>query len=527
MLRALLKKQLLELNTWLFFNKKTGKRRGRGDLLLLLFGYTLLMALLAAFFGFTAYSLCAPLVAVGLDWLYFTLVGGAAVLLGVFGSVFSTYASLYAARDNELLLSMPIPPRYIIGARLFGVWFWGAIYTAIAYLPALVVHQAVAGFSALSLLFGLLTFLLLSVFVLTLSALLGFVVAKISIFLKGKSFVTVLVALAGVALYYLVYFKLGELLAQALENIATVEQSIRRVPLLYWLGDAAVGGALSFLCLFLGTALLLALVLFWMDRSFLTMATVGGSATGHKHRQRENRVRGVSRALLSREMRRFTSSATYMLNSALGTILIPAVAVFVAIKRGDLLPIVSAYPQLFLAIVTLFLCAASTTNNITAPSVSLEGKTIWLMQSLPVPPWRVLVAKLSLHLLLTEPPVLISGAVLGIVLGFGAWEVLLMLLVAGVFVLLSACFGLFLNLLRPSLTWTNETAPIKQSLPVTLALFGGWGLLALLGFGYYYLAPYLSATLYLGLSLAFFALLSLALLLWLRRRGAEIFAYLS
>ncbi len=527
MLKALLKKQLLELNTWLFFNKKTGKRRGRGDLLLLLFGYTLLMALLAAFFGFTAYTVCVPLVSVGLDWLYFTLVSGMAVLLGVFGSVFSTYAALYAARDNELLLSMPIPPRYIMAARLFGVWFWGAVYAALVYLPAIAVHQAVAGFSVLSLLFGLLTFLLISLFVLTLSALLGFVVAKISIFLKGKSFVSVIVALVGVALYYLVYFKLGEALAQAMENIATVSESVQRVPPLYWLGHAAVGGVLSFLWLLLSVALLLLLVLLWMDRTFLKMATAGGSAAAHKRHRGEDRVRGLSRALLSRELRRFTASATYMLNCSLGTVLIPAITVFAVIKRADLLPIVSAYPQLFLLLITLLLCATTTMNNITAPSVSLEGKAIWLVQSLPVHPWRVLVAKLSLHLLFTLPPVLISGAALGVAFGFGAGEVLLMTLCAGAFVLLSACFGLFMNLMRPNLSWTNETAPIKQSLPVLLSIFGAWALLALLGFAYYYLAPYLSATLYLGISLLFFALLSVALLSWLRRRGAEIFAYLS
>ena len=43
-----------------------------------------------------------------------------------------------------------------------------------------------------------------------------------------------------------------------------------------------------------------------------------------------------------------------------------------------------------------------------APSVSLEGKSLWLLQSLPVTPWQVLRAKLSVQLLLTSAP----GAVL-------------------------------------------------------------------------------------------------------------------
>ena len=34
-----------------------------------------------------------------------------AIVLGAFGSVFNTYSSLYLAKDNDLLLSMPIPVR--------------------------------------------------------------------------------------------------------------------------------------------------------------------------------------------------------------------------------------------------------------------------------------------------------------------------------------------------------------------------------------------------------------------------------
>ena len=49
-----------------------------------------------------------------MDWLYFTLMGLVAIFLGAFGSVFNTYSSLYLAKDNDLLLSLPIPLRVII-----------------------------------------------------------------------------------------------------------------------------------------------------------------------------------------------------------------------------------------------------------------------------------------------------------------------------------------------------------------------------------------------------------------------------
>ena len=62
---------------------------------------------------------------------------------------------------------------------------------------------------------------------------------------------------------------------------------------------------------------------------------------------------------------------------------------------------------------TAALCMLASMNDMAAPSVSLEGKSLWLLQSLPVTPWQVLRAKLRLQLLLTAIPVLAVPGVRG------------------------------------------------------------------------------------------------------------------
>ena len=42
-----------------------------------------------------------------------------AIMLGAFGSVFNTYAGPYLPKDNDLLLSMPIPVSSLVAARAF------------------------------------------------------------------------------------------------------------------------------------------------------------------------------------------------------------------------------------------------------------------------------------------------------------------------------------------------------------------------------------------------------------------------
>ena len=121
MFKALLKKQFMEINSWLLQDKKSGKRRSVGGMVLLIAVYVVLFASLGVVFYGTGLTLCEPMTELGLSWFYFAVMGLLSVLLGVFGSVFNTFATLYKAKDNELLLSMPIPPVCIIASRLLGV----------------------------------------------------------------------------------------------------------------------------------------------------------------------------------------------------------------------------------------------------------------------------------------------------------------------------------------------------------------------------------------------------------------------
>ena len=93
-------------------------------------------------------------------------------------------------------------------------------------------------------------------------------------------------------------------------------------------------------------------------------------------------------------------------------------------------------------------------NDMAAPSVSLEGKSLWLAQSLPVKPWQVLRAKLAVHLTLTGVPAAVCYVLLAFAHPFSAAELLLGAVLIPGYVLLMASFGLFVGLKMPNLRWT-------------------------------------------------------------------------
>lgn len=532
MLRILLKKQLLEINRGFFYDQKKGKRRSRASSAAMIIAYLLLMVgILGGMFTYLSVRLCTPLVQAGMGWLYFTLCSLIAVALGVFGSVFNTYAGLYLAKDNDLLLSLPIPVRHILAARMLGVYLMGLMYSGVVLIPAIVVYFCTVKQTAASVLGCVLLLVLVTIFVLFLSCLLGWVVAKISLKLKNRSFAAVFLSLVFLGAYYFVYFKAQAWIRELVENAAVYGAAIRgKAYPLYLLGRVGEGDGFAMPVVSAVVLGLFALTCFVLARSFLRIATASSKTAKAVYREKAARVRPLSRALLYKELGRFTSNPNYMLNCGFGLLFLPVAAVFLLLRGNSFLPVLTELFAEHPATVPVLLCAAvcllSSMNNMAAPSVSLEGKSLWLLQSLPVRPWQVLRAKLAMQLLLTEIPVALCAVCAAAISPGTPAERLLLIGNCLLFVLMMALFDLSAGTKWANVTWTNEITPIKQSLSVMLSLFGGWILAAAIAVGYLLGGWHLGGAAYLAVCAAVMLVLALLLYRWLRRRGTKIIAEL-
>ena len=533
MIRALLKKQMAEVFSWIFMDpKKKTRRTGKGMIGYLLL-YGALITYLCGMFFVMAKFLCEAFAPMGLSWFYFALMGMLAIVLGVFGSVFNTYASLYLAKDNDTLLAMPIPPRVILFARLAGVYLTGLFFELIVMLPTTVAWFLYGEPNALGAIFVILIPFILSFFVLSLSCLLGLLVAAISVRIKRKSLVTTVFALGFFALYMWGYTKLMSSLTDLLAVVGDIAEAVKG-PLypFYHMGLSGEGKPLSFL-IFAGIVLgIFFLVYLLLSRSFLSLATTNKGAARAVYKREKAAQKSVSRALFGKELKRFVSSPTYLLNCGLGALFLPIAGVALLVFREDINALLPLFAELFGSadVVPLLLaamaCMMSTMIDITAPSVSLEGKHLWILQTLPVHPAKALRAKLAVHLAIAAPITLFATVCLLIAVPTSLAFVFLIPSATLLFAALVALFGLFMNLKAPNLAWTSETIPVKQSMSVTVTLFGGWGAIVALGALYVPLHGHIHPALYLGLCCSVLAAACVYLFHWINRKGAEIFAAL-
>ncbi len=524
MLKALLKKQALASAAF-FLQGKDGKRRSTGAII----GFAALMLLAFVSMGYLMYELgamlCTAFVSQGLTWLYFAFMGGMAFALGMIGSIFMAKSRLYEAKDNDLLLSMPISPWAVLFSRMVGLYAYTLLFEALVFLPALIAYFVGVGFSALLLFLGVLCLLLMPLGTLALCCLLGWLLALLAAKLPAKNILTTVCALLFMVGYFFLYSKLNEYLGYVIANGGVVAEKVKTLLFPLWkLGQACEGNWGAFGLYFLLSVLPFVLVYLLLSKTYLRLATANRGEKKVKYKSKESKQGSPFKALLKKEAMRFTKNPMIALNAMLGTaflVILPFVILFSADVKTLLLML--GGKEIAAMLVAAILCMTLSMNMVSACAVSLEGESLWVVRSLPVPTEQVLLAKAGFHFLTTAIPSLFASVFIGIVLRLGVGYTVGVAILSTLFAACGAFFGVLVNLKMPNLRWTNELVAVKQSFSTILTMFAEWGILLLLVGGYFLFGQHLFAGGYLLVCIALLAATDGLLWVWLCRRGVKIF----
>lgn len=536
MLKALLRKEFLESFSFLFVSKKKGTRRTVGAII----GFVLIIsvALFSVCYVFWEMSglLCEPLVTGGLAWVYFAMTALIGTGLSVVGSIFTTKAKLYEAKDNDFLLSMPIPARMILSVRMISLYLFAFFFANVAFIPAVVRYALVFDLTAPMLCGVAVSVLLVPLGALAISCLLGWLIAWLASKIPAKNLVTTILSVVFFAAYFVLYSKINEYLNYVIEHGEQVSLKIKSYLYPFWkLGLACTGdwaATAVFAVLFIGA---FAVIYIIIDRTYFRLATANKGRRKVKYRERTHKQRSVLSALLKNEAKRYFGNPMVVLNGFMGIFFSVAAVIFAAFNR-DLVDALSKPSwaggiTLWAGGITLALCAMfgffAASNIISSVSVSLEGKNIWLLQSMPLSARTVLFMKIIFHVLASLPVLLLSSGVFALLFDVGLWLGALLLAFVCVFDVFFAFLGLFINLKMPKLDWTSEAACVKQSGSSVIALFSAWGIVGTLTAGYFWFGKYLPAWGYILLTIGVLSLAIGAFWAWLTKRGVKIFGRLS
>jgi len=450
--------------------RRTGKREGRG----FQYGLAAVAVVVVAYMGFWAWVLSIGLNPIGYEWVILP-VGLLIISAMIFAfGLYTLNSVLFESSDTDQLFAYPLSKFTIVAGKVGGLVVENWLVSAVFWLPFVAVYGWFAHPGFVFYLFALVCLLIMPGVPLFAMGLISFITGVVASGVRFRRFLSVIVTIGLVA-------GLGVAVSRAINHLKldAIGGDIFAAMQRYY---PPIGYATTALAT--GSAGAMALAVVWNVVPFLLLCglisltyTYIRSRTQMVAKPKTSRVTytaaTTSSALLRKEFARLLASPNYLLNSFVGLILLWLVAFFV----GRIVPQIQTLISLLrvpglsvgMLLLAMFLMLLALTNT-TAPSISLEGKSLWVVQSLPLRGVEVLKAKLTMHVAIIVPGTLVAAIIATITCHLTPGDFWQIVLPCVLFTTISGCLGLIYNLHFHRFDFYNDQQAVKNSASVLLTM---------------------------------------------------------
>ncbi len=513
-LMILLKTELMNrfrFNT--FTHEKDPKKKGR--IISVAVAFLILMIMLSGYSFGLAYGFGSIGMAYVIPGYALTITS----IVTVFFTFFKTNGILFGARDYDMLMALPIRTETIITAKFLSMYVNNLAFAMLVMIPMAVGYSMYAPVHVISILSWILGILAAPLFPMTIAAILGTIIIGIGSGFKHKVLVQVVLTIAVVVGISAISFTVQKTAAQDealfLAMFADLGMTISNMlhqiyPLSAWF-DGAVNHHQIFS---VGLLVIVSLAVYGMFTFICGKCyrKINSSLKSH-HAVSNYKVGTLKRssmmsALIWKECKRFTSSVPYMMNIGMGLILallVSIISIFTGIDKviatmniGDM----SVISPVLTNIMPFAIAMVVNMCNTTSVSLSLEGRNLWVVQSLPISRKTLLQGKMLFNIVLVLPVSLICNIIFIFQLHVNGLMALLYLVFAVTSVLFSTVWGCFINVHFPNFSWENEIQVIKQGMSSMIGIFSSMIFYILMAVGTIFLShQVLGEVIVLGASL--------------------------
>lgn len=481
------------------FEGKKSKARFVGVIALMCVAFLAPLVLICMTLWFAAQTMLAMGMGAEMLAAVFTM----AQIMVLMLSAFTYINSMFFAKDNELVLNMPLRGVEIFSAKLIATYLNELVISALVTIPVAVITAAAGIQAGYGSMFGagywiLIPFAiaLLPVMPLLLLSIVSFPIAllvqKASKYPVLSAVLQAVLLMAFIALCYLLGYSGGYAMSsdetqvdtgmfQSLGGISFYTRFLAKA----MLGSSAAGNFFAFLGITVAMAAVAIGLSVLLYRRAIAMSVEGGANTKRKVKTDEHVNKGTFRALVTAHAKTLSRTPDVLVNLIL-TMAMPAL---MAVIMGFVMPsgeeIAAEDPDAatpyfgYFAVgmvvwITMF---TSPMSNIGASfAFSLDKDNIAVLKSLPVTGKEVFKSKL----IVSDAVSLISVVAVTVVLAFTAdipfWGYVLFPLLVGVYLISCNAFTMSRDVANPHFNWMNVKELTKASNSATQFIMMGVGL---------------------------------------------------
>ena len=485
-LKSLLKACLSsDMNLFKISNKK---KKGKGSVVLPI----VLAIYLMGYIGFMSFGLYNELDKQGSAYVLLSIFTFAITLLTLIEGMYKTGSLLFNCKDDDLLLSLPIKRSTVLFVRIFKFYLFELLYNSLFLLPVILAYIPFSKSLITYIPVAILVILLSPIIPIAISSIIGALTSTISTRFKHKNIVEIVLSFVLLAVVFFVSMNGTKFMDYLVNNASKLNDVITK----YYYPAGVVGKlANNFniidLLIFVGLNLVVFLLtIFMISKVYFKINTMVRS-TKSKTSKNKNYVvktRSIRSSLIKKELNTFFSTPVFIVNSGFGLVLFIIIVALMIFK-------VDMFSKMFIhtntgnaldnnlfmnnisLIILMMMVFTSFMTSITNSVISLEGRNINILKSLPVKVKTILMSKIYACMVITTPVFILGLIALLIKFKLNIIEFILLIMLSIMMPLISHFIGILVNLKYPKLDAESSAEVVKQSTSSLVAVMIGMGLM--------------------------------------------------
>jgi len=444
--------------------------------------------------------------------------------------LFRASGSLFYYKDYDILAPLPIPSKTILLAKTTVLLIFIYLSSFIFTLPISVSYFYYTGFDLFKFIFFILGFLCLPLVPFVLMSLISLLIHLLTHKLKQNKIINIILLFVIFIGIFVITFSFNEVDQNPLTGQIDLFKGISEsyFPFSWFINAVSNLNVLELTYLLISHIAILFLFIHLTSHLIVKLNQKGLRSNLKKNgKDIKYQAKSTYSALIKKEFKKFFNVPLYAVNSGLGPVLLLVLSIASLIFRSDIeeyleLIIGSGLNIELLLLIFIGFCIAMTYTP--AISLSLEGKNLWIIKSLPIKAKDIMLSKIFFNILLVLPIAIVSILVLGLSLSLSLVSQVLLILLAISFSFLISFMDSIINLYLPKFDFVNEVEVIKQSIGALLAVFLAFGLMILNGLLYYLFKDDFSINMMMVLMLGLNILLTIPAYLVINNNSEKVFS---
>ncbi len=385
---------------------------------------------------------------------------------------------LVGLRDYDMVMSLPVNSWEVVLSRLTFVYLSNLLISIIVVLPAVIIYGINAETGTSGSIIFLLSLVFLPVIPMIIALGLGVLIAAVSSRSRHKNILSLVLSTLVVLLVVAASTQAQNMKPDEILDIGlTLSNMANRIyPPAALISKAVESQNFLYFFIFIGmTALTYGAFVGIVSHFYQKMNTAAFSHSAAKYEGRPLKVSTPLKAMYKREFGRYFSCTIYALNSTIGMVLLLVVSLLLQFispemieQQSGLIGLSGMLHRVLPLVIAVFITMTSTASA----SLSLEGKSRWIMCSVPVRAIDIFHAKVAVNLTVICPFVLISALLAGIKMEVSLMQAVFLCIVPAVYACFISVLGMYMNVKFPKYDWTSEYYAVKGGAISVLATMG-------------------------------------------------------